>query len=588
MLDKLINAAPLIAEIPVEEALRDAESRKCRDHHKVFRVQSMECEKRGEIEHGHAWSLLQELMDMMFYPEDRSHPFKPVIEGLGCRSIIPSDLCGEPAKAICSFALQVEDPDLKARLLDTVWEANRTHAAADAAIPAYLESARNLFDPDNWHPCAYRYERALSLATSLRREELRKSIIAELEEVVVTLDGQDPMFLTVKLVSLLLEAKSSDVQMLAAISDKAAANAIESYGFDQAKRHLENLVICCRRLGDPEGEQQAKARIAKSFEIQGTAYADSGEHLAAAHWLMEAHNGYREAGMRERSDEIYASLRYSQQQAVDSMHEAMTDPIDLTEAIKDAKTVVSGYDLDSALSRLFSIAEPIDFDQVQQIAVEQIEEFVWIRLASGVVMDRDGRVVAPNADASDGEAAVWQQTVQLASVEMQYTGLATIQPAMEQIASEHSPAPHTLHEIARRSPFVSPGREELFVKGLLDGLRGDMEHALSLLVPQFENGLRYLLSTEGVQISSMDKDGKQDLHTMGRILSSGRLGEIMGSQDVVKEMKVLFTDDHGMKLRDRLSHGITLSEEFHGGGAYYAWWLVCRLCFGPVLVPPED
>ena len=135
---------------------------------------------------------------------------------------------------------------------------------------------------------------------------------------------------------------------------------------------------------------------------------------------------------------------------------------------------------------------------------------------------------------------------------------------------------------------IGLGREELFVKGLLDGLNGDMDYALSLLVLQFENGLRHLLSAKGVETSSMDKNGKQDLLMMGRILSLDELGEILGSQDVVKEMKVLFTDDHGMKLRDRLSHGMTSSEDFYDGGAYYAWWLICRLCFGSMLLSPEN
>ena len=553
MSDELTNAATMVAKIPVEDALKGSESRECRSYHEVFRVRHMECQERGETDHAFAWLLLRELADMLFHPEDRLQPFRPMAEWLGGRSIIPSDLRGEPAEALHKFASQVDDPELKARLLDTVWEAERTRTAADAAIPAYLESARNLFDPDKWPPCADRYERALSLATSLRRDELRESIITEIEEVVVRLDGQDPMFLTVKLVSLLLDSKSSDIQMLATISDKAATNALESSRFDQAQRHLENLATCCRRIGDREGEQQAKARIARSFEVRGALYAETSQHLAAMHWFEKAYKGYHEAGMRERADEVYANLRTSQQQAADSMNMATTDPIDLTEVVRYVRIGVSGYDFQGALSRLFSITGPIDFDQIQQTAAQMLKEFVWVRLATGVTMDHDGRIVARNADGSDDATAVWQRVAQRACMEIQTKGLMVIRPAIEQIALEHSPTPDAVYEIVRQSPLVPPRHEELFVKGLLDGLNGDMDHALSMLVPQFENGLRHLLLTNGVETSSMDKDGQQDLFTMGRILSLDELGEILGSQDVVKEMKVLFTDDHGMKLRDRLA-----------------------------------
>ena len=90
--------------------------------------------------------------------------------------MIPSDLRGEPADTIFEVGMQLRDPELKARLLDVVWEANRNHRAAADSILAYVESARNLFDPDEWVHCAKRYERALRLAAMLRRDDLRDAI----------------------------------------------------------------------------------------------------------------------------------------------------------------------------------------------------------------------------------------------------------------------------------------------------------------------------------------------------------------------------------------------------------------------------
>ena len=134
--------------------------------------------------------------------------------------------------------------------------------------------------------------------------------------------------------------------------------------------------------------------------------------------------------------------------------------------------------------------------------------------------------------------------------ELQVRGLAIIQPAMEQMALEHALTFRDVDRIVGNSLLVPTGHEEPFARGLLSGLRGDMVQALSGLVPQFENGLRCLLSAKGVEISSMDKMHVQDVRMMGSILNLSELEEILGP-DVVKEMKVLFTDDHGIKLRDR-------------------------------------
>ena len=70
---------------------------------------------------------------------------------------------------------------------------------------------------------------------------------------------------------------------------------------------------------------------------------------------------------------------------------------------------------------------------------------------------------------------------------------------------------------------------------------------MSVLVPQFENGLRHLLEGMGVEVSSLDKDGQQNVFQMGKVLSLDSLQTVF-STDLVKEMKVLFTDPHGRDL----------------------------------------
>ncbi len=590
MTDRLLNAAGALSGLPIDDALESSNKPECHYYGLVFRELAQECRDNGEDIHANAWSLFNEITDMMLHPEDKSEPFKPMAQLGDGRTMIPADLSGEPASVIHQFAPHVQDPELRARLLDVVWEANRTHTAARDAIPAYLESARNLFDPDHWVPCAERYERALRLAAMLRQNDLRDAIITEMEEIVLKLDGQDPMFLTVKLVSLLLEFRAGDAESMRDVSDKAAAFALGSHRFDQARRHLDNLVVCCRRLNDSEGEQRAKARIAESFELEGIPYMEAGEGLIAAHWFQKAHLAYREIPeMREKAEEVYGLLRAAQQQASDSMEILETDPIDVTEQVEAARAAVSGVSFQEALLRLFTMIRPIDFDEAQRTTAEGLEEFVWLRLASGVTVDHDGRTIAHNTPLSlggsdDDEAALWEHTVRTVEFELQVRGQAVIQPAMEQMAMEHVAKFRDVQTIVHNSPLVPLGHEEPFVRGLLSGLRGDMVQALSELVPQFENGLRCLLSSRGVETSSMDKMHVQDVMMMGSILSRSELGEILGSQDVVKEMKVLFTDDHGLKLRDRLSHGLMASADFYTGGAYYAWWLICRLCFAPVLV----
>ena len=52
--------------------------------------------------------------------------------------------------------------------------------------------------------------------------------------------------------------------------------------------------------------------------------------------------------------------------------------------------------------------------------------------------------------------------------------------------------------------------------------------------------------------------------------------------DVVKELKVIFSDRQGPKLRDYIAHGLMNHDAFYGPLAIYAWWFIFYLCLCPV------
>ena len=113
MLNDIMDAHPALLELPIEDSLSPCESRECHSYSKVFREHARECEKNGQSEYCKAWTLLECITDMMFHPEDKSEPFRPMAEGwwgAGSRTMIPSDLRGEPADTILEVGMQVQDP----------------------------------------------------------------------------------------------------------------------------------------------------------------------------------------------------------------------------------------------------------------------------------------------------------------------------------------------------------------------------------------------------------------------------------------------------------------------------------------------
>ena len=373
----LVTADELLA-LPFEAALSASDERECHAYSRVFLERAKQCDDSGDAGSAKAWTLLFRLSQFMLRPDNESEPFPPVAVWDGRRSMVPSDLCGDPAEAIHSFAIQVEDPELRARLLDVVWESNRDHTAAEAAVIAYLESAKRLLDPDEWVAYAVRCERALRLAVMLRNENLRAAVASEIEQTVIALDGEDPLFLTIRLVALLLEFRLGDLAGLSAISEKAASLAEGSLAFDRARSHLENLVVCRRRSRDVDGEKSARGRIAGCFENQGTLLLENGDALGAAHWLEKAYVSYREIpGMREKAGDVYALLRRAQRGAADAMESLDLDLVDVTEVGEEARKHVSGHGFREALWRLLSIVPTTDFEEAERVTGEALEGAVW-------------------------------------------------------------------------------------------------------------------------------------------------------------------------------------------------------------------
>lgn len=588
MVDRISVTADDLLALPLEETLADRQERECLAYSRAFRERVRQCEEIGDVSGAQSWWLLFRLTAQAFLGTDKSGPVPLILARCGNGTTVPSDLCGDAVEAVRGLTFHVQDPELRARLLDVVWEANRDHTAAEGAVRAYMESARRLLDPEKWVAYVDRCERALALAFALGRDELQAAVVSDVETTVSEFGGEDPLFLTTRLVSLLLEYRRGDLETLSAVSHKAACMAEDALEFDRARSHLENLVLCCRRLGDTDGERLARGRIASCFERQGMLHFESGDPLLAAHWLEKAHVAYRETpGMRDKAVEVYVTLRTAQRDGAASMDSLDLPEMDVTELVEQAREHVSGYGFLDALFRLLCIVPTTDFSDAERITRDALDGAVWWRLAPRVTLEPDGRIASPgSAPASQSpeghQPQLWEYVVEVVVEKQQRLGLAVIQPAMQRIMLEHAPSYRDVHEFVSGSPLVPFGREGLFAKGLLSGLRGDMVEALSVLLPQFENGLRHLLGSMRVEMSSMAKMGNQDVFQMGRILSRPELEKALGP-DLVKEMKVLFTDEHGPKVRDHMSHGLIPPSGFYGGIAFYTWWLVCRVCFHPTL-----
>lgn len=574
--------------LPVKDALAESKKQECWSYGEIF-FSRARASGEMDVETARAWRLLGQICQVGLQSDNPDVPFRPAYETAEGRSILPSDLDAVTASAVHQLGVATEDPELQARLLDITWDRVRTPEAARKAVQSYLSSARRLFDPDHWTSYAKRIERALRLAQQLRDAALLELVLNEIESRAIALDGADPSYLTSQLMDLLYEFKKGDPNLMGKLALKAAEAAEQQKDFDRSRAYLENASKWRRRAGDSSGEREAKISIAQSHEKQAELHSNEGGELLVVHHLEKAHEAYRNiADMRVKTKEIYEKLREAQGVALGAMQAISTPGIDISELVKAARERVSGKSFREALLSLATVTPPTNFEREAERAKQLMEKFPLQNFLGGVKIDRDGRVIAhrtPAIGEEEGQAeqALWERVVEQVSMMYQLTVQAEILPALNQVTFEHSPTINDMRDLVINNPFVPRGHEELFAKGIVYGLRESFPEALSILVPQMENSLRYLLSRAGVEVTKRDKLGLQSVIQMGAMLSerTAELEAIIGV-DVVKELKVLFSDQHGADLRNRIAHGLMSHGDFFSPSAIYAWWFILFLCINPV------
>ena len=579
----------VLMALPLGEALKESREPECPAYSDVFFKRAGVAEAAGDNEVWRTWALLAHLCRVVLTPSEPGEPFRPVWQEAGGRTLVPRDMDEQSAAAIRQLGFAARDGELRSRLLDATWDRLRDAGAAREAVRSYLEAANALFDPEHWTAYVARIERAARLARQLRDKGLVDDVLQEVESRVVELDGGDPLYMSCRLMDLLHEFERGDPAAMRDIAEKGASLAEGKSDFERARTWHELVGRWCRGAGDDEGEKGARVAMAGTLHRQAEQCSEPGQELVVAHFLERAHGAYRNIpGMRAKAEEIYAQLREVQRRSVEHMNRITTRIPDASAMIRDARDCVAGKPLREALLALATFVRVTDFEQETESARGLMEKYPLQDLFGSVRLDHSGLVVgrtraAFTTDETEFEQALWERVVRHVDLRYQLTARTGIVPAVNQFNFEHSLTLEDMVDLVVDNPFVPQGREELFARGFLAGFRWNFAEGLSILVPQLENALRHVLAGAGHEVTTRDKHGIQTFVQMGRMLSEHRKNlEAMLGNDIVQELRVLFVDQNGADLRNRIAHGLMGQAEFDDYASIYAWWFIFHLTICPV------
>ncbi|MBI3786738.1 MAG: DUF4209 domain-containing protein [Ignavibacteriales bacterium] len=572
-----------------KEILGRAKKRDCFDYNSLFLAEAREAEDKGQKVRHLVCRLLADITSLHLKSENSKEPFGPLIVMEGKRSAIVKDFSDDQLSLLKGALPEIDDPELRSRVADVLWLRKRDYKDAEIAIESYIESAKILEDPNQWTHTFHRIERAFRLA-ALLGDATRKfeDVVKHIEDVLNKYDAEDPLHLSQKLMSLLCERRVGDPVKYGKLAEKAAKNSEEAHNWLRAQIYWQRKAEWDRIAKNEESQKKSLACAAETYVRMAEATLIGGRpsYMLASTHLNKAIEAYRRiGGMNERIDELHKLLLDYEQKSIKEFGVISSPSIDLTKTIEDARKSVKGKKL---IEALFILSQGFRIQTIQELrkhVEDSVKQAPLASMISGVIVNNKGKVIGKRPgllleEGDEYEKALRPHMFQEAKLGYSIDVQALIDPMRRQIEIEHYLTIDDLGPIVLNNPLIPQYREDLYARGLLSGLQGDFVTAIHLIVPQFENSVRYLLEQQGVLVSGLDDEGIQEEYDLNKLLYHSQIKTTFG-EDLLFHLQGLLVEKEGANMRNRMAHGLMYPGEFYSPDCIYLWALILHLCCWP-------
>jgi len=565
---------------PWQDVVNKSERKECLAYNKAFWEKAKEAKKAGRLREQAVFEIIAGVAGTKIKPESTDEYFAKIFH----------NITDEHLDFLTEIAAEISDPELQARVTDILWVRKRNYKMAQLAVDAYLQSAKELEDPENWVCCYDRIGRALRLAFRIRYQP--DVVVTHIEEILDRYKGEDPLWLSSKLMELLQDFKRGNPQKYAVLAEKAAKLAESANDWDRARNYWEIKKKWHLMEKDAQQERAAAMLVAETYvkEAEDALKQESIPYVTATHYLQKAVEAFRRirgtkeetADAKTRAEEVHKLMIEYQEKSHTELI-TFSHETNISKQVEQARAFVTGKEFYDALFSLALLGASPNVSHLRQEAQEMANEFILSSFFPKVILNEMGKVVARQPSNTDKqEETTHFEIYQNAVLYQKLHAQAFIEPAIYQINLEHSFRIDDILQIILYSPFVPPNREYLFAKGLYAGLTGDFFTSTHILIPQIENSIRHLLSQRGVITSGLDDNGIQNEHNLNSTLYRPEINSIL-DEHTLFDLKGLLVERSGSNLRNRMAHGLIDDGVFMSPLMSYLWWLTLRLCLVPIL-----
>lgn len=590
-----------------ESDLASAKEPTCFEFCGVLKIKLDEAKATAQKTREHVYTLLHAACSLSLDLANGKQPFRPAVVFEALRSAAVEDFAPSDRAALGEIATTIKDPEVRARVCDLVWVICRDFRMARAAIPAYVESAKRLEAFPRSRMFVERLRRAVQLTWMVAKNDasLVKLVTDEVAWAISKRVATEEQWTCADLMRVLLEVESGDATTFAADCESIASKAETKSAWSVARVYWQCKADWHRLANQPEEHRLALIRAAETYVGEGESALRrrTPSHGACAGNLQRAVEALRRIpNTKERVEELH--LRILKEQEL-SMGETTTHSIqtDISGMVKATVAMFKGKPKSDVLIGLAIFGAWPEKEGLRTSAQEIAKESVWSQIVPTVITTGKGKKIAEKPGGifqSEDEQALSLKAQMMEQAKWN-RGLMVnggIKPALHVINGDHFILREDLIFLVENNPFVPPGQEGIFLRGLHAGITGDFLVATHLLIPQIENSIRYLLThyAGDPRTSKLRHDLSQPERDLNELLYHEEVENVLGADLVFTLRALLIEPGFGANIRNNLAHGLMSTDQFVDADAIYAWWLVWRICCMPMLMqlqgermqPPDE
>jgi hypothetical protein len=574
-----------LLKINVDEIVSTSEKQDCLHFHFILKDLVQSNLESNNLDIASAYLLLNDITSMSFDHNIFSLGYVPMWSGPDGRTATIDDITDLDLQILENLILNLKNLPLKARISDVLWQRKKHNKWAEIAVESYFEIAKQKEDIDNWVDCYENFQRALLIANRTHYDNLNK-IIEEIEKVIERYKDDDERFLIMRLVDLLLEIRKGDTENHANIMEHLSILSEKNLKYYISVQRWDIASKCWQRLNKIENKRRADLSAVEVLIKESKSQEEKEAFFEATTSLSQAYQRLKKIGnsdeLRKQVNQDLVRLQVESKKFM----QTFSEEIDVSEIIRGITDRIKGKTLREALIGFaLNITVP-NVENLREQVIGHLKDFPLSNLFKQLIKDDKGRTVGvlPYVDINnpeESETAIYMRMIRDASFTDTFSVGPCIKTMLKIIDEEHVISFDDINTIISNNPLIPPDRERIFSMGFLAGFKGDYLSANSLLIPQLENSLRYILECMGFNTSTFNKmnpEIQEDLN-LGDLLHEFKeqLQNFFG-KDLYFDINHVFNEKISFNLRNDFSHGKLSYNDFYSDKSIYGWWLLWRIC----------